>query len=356
MDLATSFPKTGVAIALGGRRRTRRLILRSLIILGLVVAAALTGWSFATRPLSVAGVRANRGSVADVVYATGFVEPRRPVEVSSRITAPVTAILAEEGDNVVRGQALATLDAEDERQVIAQLSAERIKAGQDVERALALFREGWMARAGRDQAVAAANSARAAEAAARAKLDQYTIRSGISGVILRRDVEPGDLATPAKTLFEIGDPKQLRVTATVDERDIPLVRTGSPVMMSTEAYPGRIFTGSVYEITPGGDPDQRAFRVRIRPDDSSSLPVGLTLEVNIMIAQRKHAILVPSGAIRDGAVWLMDRGRTRRVPVQVGIRGTDRSEIKSGLGENACVLSNPPADLKDGQRVTAKGC
>jgi RND family efflux transporter MFP subunit len=356
MDRPTGFSTTTAEIAVQTRSRTRRKFVRWLVILSVLAVLAIGAWSFSTVPLSVAAARPARGAVAEVVYATGFVEPRRPVDVSSRVTAPVITVLADEGDHVSRGQALAMLDAEDLRETMAQLSASRINAEQDERRALALFAQGWSTNADRDKAVASANSARALENAARARLNQYTLRSGISGVILRRDVEPGDLATAAKTLFEVGDPKQLRVTATVDERDIPLVRTGSAALMSTEAYPGRVLRGHVYEITPGGNPDQRAFRVRIAPDSAASLPVGLTLEVNILASDRQNALLVPPAAIHGSAVWVVDNGRVRRTPVRVGIRGADRTEIRSGLPDNACVLIDPPDKLKDGDRVRAKSC
>jgi len=353
MDLSTAFPTKSRNLSRPGRR-SLRIAVRWLIILAVTVAAAVAGWSYLTRPTEVTGERVVRGPVADVVYATGFVEPRSPVDVSSRVTAPVMSVLADEGDRVARGQILATLDAEDLRETMAQLTAARINAEQDERRAMALFQQGWSTNEARDKAVAMANSARALEAAGRARLNQYAIRSGISGVVLRRDVEPGDLASPSKTLFEIGDPKQLRVTATVDERDIPLVRTGIPAVMSSEAYSGRIFRGSVYEITPGGDPDQRAFRVRIRPDEP--LPVGLTLEVNIMVADRQRALLVPASAVHDGSVWLVADGRTRRVPVQLGVRGSDRTEVTRGVSDQDCVIKAPPETLKEGARVLVKGC
>jgi RND family efflux transporter MFP subunit len=353
MDLATKF-STPVAAS----RKLVRVgtIVRISVFLLVLAALAALGWSYATRSAEIVGSRVSRGPVADVVYATGFVEPRSPVDVSSRVTAPVVRVLVDEGDRVVVRQPLAILDAEDQRQAIAQLTATRVNAEQDEGRALAIFRKGWSTNADRDKAIASANSARALEAAAKAKLGQYTIRAGIAGIILRRDVEPGDLATSSKTLFQIGAVNNLRVTATVDERDIPLVRVGSSVMMSTEAYPGRIFRGSVYEITPGGDPDQRAFRVRIRPDGPTSFPVGLTLEVNIVAAERSHVMLVPAGALRDGGVWVAASGHARHVPVQVGIRGMDRIEIRKGLTDGACVLTDPPATLKNGERISVKGC
>lgn len=355
MDVATSLPARSVTVP-RPRGRLAKKLARWFIILALVTAAAAAALSYATRAASVAGARAVRGPVADLVYATGFVEPRRPVEVSSRVTAPVIRLLADEGDRVVRGQALAILDAEDQRETMAQLTANRVNAEQDERRALALFRQGWSTNEARDKAVGAANSARALEAAGRARLNQYTIRSGISGVVLRRDVEPGDLATSAKTLFELGDPHDLRVTATVDERDIPLVRTGSEAMMSTEAYPGRVLHGKVYEITPGGDPDQRAFRVRIRPESGRGLPIGLTLEVNIMVAQRQNAVLVPSSAVRDNMIWIVENGEAKRIAVETGIRGSDRTEVRRGVADGACVISDPPDGLKTAERVAVKGC
>jgi RND family efflux transporter MFP subunit len=321
-----------------------------------VLAAALGGWRYFSRPINLPAARVTRGAVAEVVYATGFVEPRRPVDVASRVTAPVRSVLVDEGDRVSAGQSLVLLDSEDQRAVITQLAAQRVNAEQDERRALALFKQGFLANAARDKAVATATSARAVEAAARAKLDQFTIRSGISGMILRRDVEPGDLATSTKTLLEVGDPNLLRVSATVDERDIPLVRKGAAVMMSSDAFPRRVIRGHVSDITPGGDPDQRAFRVYIQPDTGSPLPVGLTLEVNIMVSQKQGALLLPAGAIRDGAVWLVQNGKARKQPVEIGIRGGDRTEALRGVQAGACVIAQPTEGLKDGQRVSAQGC
>jgi RND family efflux transporter MFP subunit len=350
MDLATTF-----AIKTRPARRLRRRSVELLLLIA-VLAVAITGWRYVSRPQTIEAAPVRRGPVAEVVYATGFVEPRRPVAISSRVTAPVTAVLVDEGDRVSRGQALAFLDSVDQRQTITQLAAQTLNAEQDERRALMLFKQGWTTRAARDRAVATASAARAAEAAARARLDQYAIRAGISGVILRRDVEPGDLATAAKTLFELGDSNSLRVTATVDERDIPLVRKGANVMMSSEAYPGRVIRGRVYEITPGGDPDQRAFRVRIAPDAAAQLPIGLTLEVNIMVSEKQRTLLVPAGAIRDGAVWVVEAGRARKVAVTTGNRGTGETEIVSGVGEDACIVRQPRPDLEEGQRVKAQGC
>jgi len=324
--------------------------------LAIAVAAAIGLWALFGRAPAVTGMRATTGPALDLVYATGFVEPERPVALASRVTAPVVAVLVDEGMAVRAGQPLVLLDSGEQRAQIDQLAAQTREAGAAEARALTLFGRGFLAAAGRDRAVAAARSARAAEAGARARLGQFTLRAGIDGVVLRRDVQPGDLATPSRTLMTLGDPARLRVTATVDERDIPRIIPGQRVLMSTAAYPGRVMRGQVRAVTPGGDPDQRAFRVRIAPDAGPPLPVGLTLEVNIVTAERAGAVLVPSRAVQDGQIWVISDGTARRIRVTPGIEGGERTEIRAGLAPGACVLPDPPDGLRPGQRVRISGC
>jgi RND family efflux transporter MFP subunit len=313
-------------------------------------------WSWFQRPADVTGAPARFGRALDLVYATGIVETRQPVAVASRVTAPVVEVLVREGDRVSPGQPLVRLDAGEQQQAIAQLAAQTTQTSLAEQRALTLFGKGFVSAAGRDQAVAAARSARAAERVARERLSQFEIRAGIAGVVLRHDVEPGDLATPSRTLMTLGDPAALRVTATVDERDIPRVRTGQPVLMSTDAYPGRVIRGAVTELTPGGDPNQRAFRIRIAPVIEGALPVGLTLEVNIVIAEKRRALLVPAAAVDNGRLWVVDAGRARQRKVRPGIEGGEQVEILSGIAAGTCVLRDPPDKLADGARVRVTGC
>lgn len=326
------------------------------LLMPAALAAGIGGWAWYRQPVEAEGVRAAFGPAMEVVYATGFVEPRQPVEVSSRVTAPIVEVLVQEGQRVSRGQPLARLEDSEQRQAILQLAAQTANAEAEEQRAIALSRRGFLAAAARDRAVAAARAARAAEAAARARLDQYVLRAGIAGVVLRKDADPGDLATPSRNLFILGDPSLVRVTATVDERDIPRVMVGQRALMSSDAYPGRVYGGAVHDVTPGGDPTQRAFRVRIWPDEPGALPMGLTLEVNIVTISRQRALLVPANAIVDGHVWTAREGRARRVAVRTGIAGTERTEIVAGLAAGTCVLADPPEGLDEGDRLEVSGC
>jgi RND family efflux transporter MFP subunit len=326
------------------------------IFAGLLLALVATAIAFRMFvPASVELAEVTSGPAVEVVYATGFVEVEEPVEIAARVTAPITDILVDEGDRVVRGQVLARLDSADQQAQIAELAARTLAAALEAQRTLALHARGFATGAARDRVTTSLAAARAAEQAARDRLDNFVLRSGVNGAVLRRDAEPGDMASPTRTLFTIGDPARLKITATVDERDIPRIRVGQAALMSSDAYAGRIFRGRVREITLGGDPAQRAFRVRLEPAGNEPLPVGLTLEVNIVTREIKDAVLAPETAIVDGAVWRVENGKAVRVEVETGVAGPDNVEILRGLGVGDKVVVDPPETLKDGARVRAAG-
>src|SRR3546814_955807 len=89
---------------------------------------------------------------------------------------------------------LLALDDVDQRETVREAAARRRGADLAEQRILALYKKGWVTRAARDQTVADAAAARAAERAALARLEQHVILAGIDGLVVKRDVEPGDLA------------------------------------------------------------------------------------------------------------------------------------------------------------------
>jgi len=319
-----------------------------------LVAAAAAWWLLAGRAQEVELASVRVGQAVELVYATGFVEAQQPVSVSARLTAPVRQVLADEAQRVARGQPLILLDDEEQRHALQQAAAQRRVAQQDEQRAVTLFAKGWVTRAARDSAVAAAQSGRAAEESARARLDQMIVRSGIDGVVLRRDVEPGDLASPGRVLMTLGDPSRIWITATIDERDVARIQPGQEALMASDAWPGRVLRGHVREVTPGGDPEQRAFRARIVTDGAVALPLGLTLEVNIVTRRAQRALLVPASAIEEGKVWIVRGHRVHAKTVRTGIAGTDEVQILSGLSRGDMVVKAPEGKLKDDLRVRVR--
>lgn len=106
----------------------RRVSRRALIILGLcfVLPVLVAGIIWTRRGQEVTLVRPHRGTAVELVYATGFVEPDQPESVSARVTAPVVAVLAGEGEPVRRGQALLRRDDSDLQGSLRQARAQSL--------------------------------------------------------------------------------------------------------------------------------------------------------------------------------------------------------------------------------------
>jgi RND family efflux transporter MFP subunit len=325
-----------------------------LVAVLLLLAAAAGGalWWY-TQPRKVQTAIATVGPAVEFVYATGVVEPRHPADAGARLTAPVKDVLVRDGDTVRAGQPLILLEDSQQRALLEQARANRVKAERDAVRIQKLFDEGWITRTALDTTTAARDASRAAESAARAQLDQFVIRAGTGGIVLKRDVEPGDLATPGKALLTIGNPGDLWVTATVDERDVPRLVPGQEALMRSDAWPDRVIAGRLLEVTPGGDALQRAFRARILFAHAENVPIGLSLEVNITTHRHDKALLVPQAALADGRVWTIHDGRARKIAVKAGIQSADQVEILSGLKAGERVIVGAPEDLAEGDRVIA---
>jgi multidrug efflux pump subunit AcrA (membrane-fusion protein) len=144
------------------------------------------------------------------------------------------------------------------------------------------------------------------------------------------------------------------VTAEVDEEDIARVHVGQKVVLHADALPGEVLDGKVAEVTPKGDPVARSYRVRIALADPSRVKVGMTVDANLIVAERQHALLVAATALQGNTVWIVNDGRAHRQQVRIGVTGAGRTEILEGLSPDARVLDSPPADLREGRAVRSR--
>ena len=317
----------------------------------LVVLALTTGW-FLTRPATVIVAPLQRGAALDIVYGTGVVEYVRQANLAPPVSAPIRNVLVNEGDIVRRGQALAQLVDDAERGALAQIEVQAAQARADAQRTEMLFRRGYVSTAAHEQARSVLRADLASVSAARARLADYVIQAPFAGTIIRRDAEPGDLATPAHALFVLADRNQARVTATVDERDVARLKVGQESLLRADGFPGRTFSARVVDLTPAGDSTARLFRVRLGLPNNSELRPGMTVEVNVIAARRDNALLAPASSFAGGGLWVVRDGQARRLTVEKGAVGADRLEIRAGAKDGDVAIVKP-AGLKDGQHVRA---
>ncbi|MBX9759704.1 MAG: efflux RND transporter periplasmic adaptor subunit [Beijerinckiaceae bacterium] len=331
-------------------------MLKRLVILALVAAlgaGALLFWREGGFATQVQLIETRRGDAAEVVYATGIVEPMRWAKVIALTRKRIVDICRCEGKNVKAGDVLAQLDDSQEQSLLAELEARRRRLQSDVDRITGLVQRNIAPQTQLEQTVTQLREFEARIDLAKERINELTLRAPMDGVVLRRDGEIGEIAGTGTSdvLFWVGQPRPLRIVADVNEEDIPRVRVGQRVLLRSEGFRGQTLDADVAEITPKGDPQTKTFRVYLGLPDTTPLLIGMSVEANIVTQEKKNVLLLPAEAILQNAVFTVENGRLRRTKVETGLRGSRMIEITGGVSEGARVVSPATTQMRDGQRV-----
>lgn len=328
--------------------RTLRWLLALLILAG---GAGALWWLRVGRGPEVAAVAPGRGRVAEIVYATGAVEPAAWAKVVPYTRKRIVDLCLCEGKAVKKGEPLAKLDDGEEKAQLAELAATRERRQRDLERAQGLAARAAGTQLSVDQAQTALAEIDARIAAQKDRMNELTLRAPIDGMVLRADGHIGEIVGQADVLFWVGEPKPLRIVAEVNEEDILKVKTGQTTLLRNDALGEARVEAKVGEITPKGDPATKTFRVYLPLPDDTPLKIGMSVEANIVTREAADALTLPADALAGGAVFVVDGDRLRRREVKVGLRGARGVEILDGVRAGDRVVAPARPDYRDGMRV-----
>lgn len=325
--------------------RKLTLSLLSILIVGFIY------FKYLKKP-SIEVFKASYGKAVESVYATGYVESVNMYPVSSQISAKLLELFVDEGDRVRKDQMLARLDGKEFKELEIQLKAKEDLSYDQFLKAEKLYKQGAISEEEYKTSKAEWVAAKALTSSARSKADYAILKASTDGQVIKRDGEVGQLITPSQAVFWISPDGDLRVSAEVDEEEILKVKVGQKVLMQSDALGDRVVEGSVLSITPKGDNLSRSYRVRISVPKDSPLLIGMTVESNIVTRINESALLIPTTALVNSFVFKVDdNGLVAKVKVEVGAKGPDRSEIKSGLSEGDFVIVAPKKDQEQDVRV-----
>ncbi|WP_352309371.1 efflux RND transporter periplasmic adaptor subunit [Psychrobacter sp. W2-37-MNA-CIBAN-0211] len=198
---------------------------------------------------------------------------------------------------------------------------------------------------------------RARIAALQAQLNKTQVRSKVSGTILTRNVEIGELVQPGQSLFTIALDGNTEIRVPLDERNLSSLEVEQQAVAIADAYPDKPFPVHISFIAPSIDPQRGTVEVRLAVDPIPDfLRQDMTVSVNIETDRRAKAVVVPNDALanvkKDNAdVLLLRNGQVQRQQVRLGLRGLSASEVLSGLSAGDEILVDATASLADGARV-----
>jgi RND family efflux transporter MFP subunit len=313
--------------------------------------AALALWLLWPTGETVPVAKASRGVAAELVYATGVVQPTKYAVLSAEVAGTLWSALPE-GSKVGAGQVVASLMQSKELAVLSDATAAKAKAERDLERAKTLWQKKSGSQESYQDAQTALERATAALLQAQGELSKRNLIAPISGEVLRVDGEIGEMVPQGRQIAVVGDPALLRVELEVDEEDIGRVALGQKALLRADAFPGQAFVADIYEITPQGEPSDKSYRVRASLGEGTRLPLGMTVEANIVLLEKQGVLLVPATAVVDGAVFKLEGRKLVRTSVKTGIVGLEKTEITEGISEGDMVVITPTPSLKDGTRIT----
>ena len=372
-------------------RLIRRIAIGVAVVLVLLLVVRCVSGAHERTRYSTAAVK--QGDLAVSVTATGNLTPTKQINVGSEESGIVVDVFVQNNDRVTKGQPLAQLDPSRLKDALVQSQAALLSAQATVAQNQATVDQSGAtlrryqevarlsggkvpsateldtARGDYERAIANLKAAQAAVAQQRANvstnqtsLSKATIYAPVNGVVLSRQVEPGQTVAASftvATLFTIAeDLTQMKLDVKVDEADVGEVQVGDRANFAVDAYPGRTFQGQVTRIDLGANATPSVnsagttttsttnviaytASLSVRNPDLVLRP-GMTATASVLSAVQRNQLLVPNAALRftpEG--WKSSSGG----PFQLG-------PPKSGSGGFGVAGQEKTADIGRGSKQT----
>ncbi len=292
-------------------------------------------------------LRAELAQAPEYYQAVGTLRPVSEATVEAQAPGRVVKVLVRAGQAVEKGQLLAQLDDQQfqarlsqARQGLAAAKAGFDRANSEYERVKKFAQVEAATAQNLEQAKAAFLGAEAGLRQAQQQVQEAEVALGYtrltataSGQVVRRTVEPGDLALPGKPLLTLQTSGGLRLEALVREGLIAKVQVGGQVRVEIPSL-GRGVDGKVEEVIPAADPQTRSFLVKVGLEPAPGMYPGMFGRL-LLPLETRAAVLIPRAALRRVGQLEMVRVRTpggwQSVYVTTGRQLDGQVEVLSGL-------------------------
>ncbi len=306
-------------------------------------------------PVAVSVVTVQPRKIEASVSAAGVLASRNTSILSSKIMGKVVELTVSEGDRVSRGALLMKIESGEIAAQVYQAQAAYNNAKVHYDRIKTLFDQQASTQQEMDQATLGFESAKAGLNAAQAMESYTTILAPISGQIVEKKINLGEMALPGQPMLKIEDNRALRLEATLNEQDIRVVRPGQSVSVRIDALPDRDIKGRVALVVPAADVRTHSFIVKIDIPADRSLVTGMYGKAFFSTGTR-DAILVPRSSMVNmgglaGVYIVTPDGTAVFQMVQFGQPAGDSVEAITGLKAGDRVVVSSHETSIDGRKV-----
>ncbi len=297
-------------------------------------------------------------TVVDQLTFTGDILPIQQANIYSKVSGNLEKLYVDIGMYVKANQQLALIDTTELFQQYQQAAATYENARLTYERNKELFGQNLIARQDLDNAEAAMKVAKGAYDNTVTRLGYAYIQAPFAGFITKRFFDQGANVTSNNTsLFVLMDMESMKITIDVLEKDIPLVTVGKKAYIRVDAFPDRVFGGTVTRLSQAVDLATRTMEVEIDiPNKDHLLRPGMFAHVSLVVRELPNSLTLPSMALGNDNqgtyIFIIDGSVAHRKSVATGIEQNGRTQILSGLSATDKVVTVGQQFVKDGAPVT----
>lgn len=304
----------------------------------------------ATLAVPVEAAQATREAITASYSGTASLEAENQAQVVAKTSGVLIKLYIEEGQRVSKGQLLAQLDPERPQLQAAQAEANLKRLENDFRRSQEMYAAKLTSSEAHDRIRFDLETQRATYDMAKLELSYTRIVAPIDGVISQRMVKEGNLIQLHQALFRIDDFEPLLAVLNVPERELNILQPGLDVAMNVDALPGEAFTGTVARVSPVVDPATGTFRVTCEfRDQTHRLKSGMFGRVSVVYDQRADALVVPREALAES-----DGKRTVFVVVKQRKSEYEREQREQAKARGETVPEEPKPETDDGGRASAE--
>ncbi len=351
-------------LALLKRKPKRRIVLLIMIILVLISGGYLlfnaNDNPTLTAPLVVVGPVTSQNVPLTILTLGNLVAPESTM-LKSQQSGLVTQVYFKNGQAVKQGDLLLQLDASAQQATYNKDKAALYQAQTLYQRYTELNQvdPSVLAQAQIDQVYAKYQEAKATLQGDAEALAQMQIRAPFNGVLGATNISVGTFLNAGSEVVAIVNPNNLQVSYPVPEDDFALVALGQKVSLSSDAYPGTVFSGTVVYKGPLVDPNSRSFTVRAQVDNPTGLAEGMLIHITHVLTPNRMVLAVPTSALVSEmsgfGVYQVKNNKVVETYVQTGSQFGNYTEITSGLNPGDEIILQGNEKVEPGMSVKVSG-
>ena len=302
----------------------------------------------------------------------GSLEGQTSATISAKISGRIAEVLVQEGQQVKSGDPLIRLESV-ELANSARQASEAVRKAQitydiaknNYARYQALYEKGAISAQQLEDALgkfqiaeADLSSAAANQGNAEQQLANTVITAPLDGIIANKTATIGQVISPGSSLLTVQNIRQMYAVINVEQKNLGVVKEGLKAQVTIDAYPGKIFAGTVEVINPEAGSTSRMFRTKIQLDNTGGeLKPGMFANVSLLTGDSVKVLTIPQSAVvqKQGQyyVFQVQDGKAVRNQIEIGHITGSTIEVKAGLEPGAQVIATSVSRLNDGVAVKA---